>query len=99
MKIKDITEGVKKNKKKLPVERNPFNKSMDAIRKSGAGGAHKAKEPENPRKAKHKKNAVTTEAYKDADYAKGKGPMPKKTTPSKTGEQKHPLKGKLVGGA
>lgn len=30
--------------------------------------------------------------------AKGKDPMPKKSSPSKTGEQPHPLKNKLVGG-
>lgn len=29
--------------------------------------------------------------------AKGKGPMPKKSRPSRTGEQPHPLQGKLVG--
>ena len=33
-----------------------------------------------------------------AGQAKGKDPMPKKSKPSKDGEQKHPLKDKLVGG-
>jgi len=32
-----------------------------------------------------------------AGQAKGKDPMPKTSTPSRSGEQKHPLKDKLVG--
>ena len=43
--------------------------------------------------------AGVSEQYKtgSAGQAKGKDPMPKTSSPSKTGEQPHPLKGKLVG--
>ena len=43
--------------------------------------------------------AGVSEQYKtgSAGQAKGKDPMPKTSSPSKNGEQPHPLKGKLVG--
>ncbi len=42
---------------------------------------------------------VVTEKHKtgSAGQAKGRDPMPSTSKPSKTGEQPHPLKGKLVG--
>jgi len=43
------------------------------------------------------KLAGITEKQKDGDYARGKDPKPKLSTPSTTGEQPHPLKDKLVG--
>jgi hypothetical protein len=89
MKMQEILEAVK--------QRDPSSKTMQDIRKSGAAGAHKDKKKVLPRKEKHKGKAF--EEYKHADHAKGKDPMPKKTKPSKGSEQKHPLKGKLVGEA
>jgi len=42
-------------------------------------------------------HVISEKEYKHADHARGKDKMPKKSKPSKTGEQPHPLKGKLVG--
>lgn len=55
-------------KKPVPVDRNPHSKDLDALRKSGAGGAHmnKAKRDSNPRKQKHKgKSFAYEESIKD----------------------------------
>jgi hypothetical protein len=54
-------------KKSPPVERNPHSKDLDALRTSGAGGAHmnKAKRDSNPRKMKHKGKAFAEESIKE----------------------------------
>ena len=50
-----------------PKPRDPSSKNLDALRKSGAGGAHmnKAKRDSNPRKMKHKGKAFAEESIKE----------------------------------
>ena len=43
-------------KQKMPKDRNPHSQDLQALRKSGAGGAHRDKKRELPRKTKHKGN-------------------------------------------
>jgi len=53
--------------KETPKPRDPSSKNLDALRKSGAGGAHmnKAKRDSNPRKMKHKGKAFAEESIKE----------------------------------
>lgn len=58
------------------------------------------KSPHKKGTAKYKKHMAAMHAeseYKHADHAKGSDPMPKKSKVSRSGETKHPLRGKLVG--
>lgn len=50
-------------KPKMPKERNPHARDLEALRKSGASGAHRDKKQELPRKAKHKKD-ISLESLK-----------------------------------
>ena len=54
---------------KEPQERNPHSQDLQALRKSGAMGAHKDKKKQLPRKQKHK-NKMATESIKEQLYRK-----------------------------
>jgi len=62
-----VLEMAKKNKNNAPKERNPHSQDLSALRKSGAGGAHKDKKRQLPRKQKHK-SKMPMESLKDELY-------------------------------
>ena len=99
MKIRDISETTSGG---IAVVAQPVGKVIKRPNPSVFSKKKKTegKSPHKKGTAKYKKHMAAMHAeseYKHADHAKGSDPMPKKSKVSRSGETKHPLRGKLVG--